>query len=291
MFPITGESLCGIVSPKSSIYQTLEPPTREVFLWEKTMKEQLLNTVEVEKFISKRMVVKIGSSSITKDGSPLNVDFVKNVAKQCSQLLKSNVEIAIISSGSVVAGKWVLRQTRDDVIHDQVAAIYGQSILMNYWRGAFVDFGINVGQILISEDDLKKPNTPIVEGLRHGIQVINANDAVNDSEMKAYLLSADNDKLAGHIAQFIGADTLVLLTDVDGVLNGKGDVIQELTKDNEVSLLGKSSVGTGGMQSKVNVGLDCTQQGIRTVIANAYTDEVLLKVAKGESVGTKIAQS
>ena len=122
--------------------------------------------------------------------------------------------------------------------------------------------------------------------MKHGIQIINANDATNDVEMKAFLKSADNDKLAGHVAKFVKADTLLLLTDTDGVIDSNGNVIQEMKQGTEVSLLGKSGVGTGGMISKVDVAFDCTRAGIRTVIANASEKDVILNLAQGKKTGT-----
>ena len=252
------------------------------------MKEQdNLQHRESEQFISKRMIIKIGSSSITKNGDPLNLEFMSNIAQQCAQLYKAGVEIAIVSSGAVATGKKILQTTENDIIHDQVAAIYGQSILMDAWKDVFGKENINVGQVLISEDDLSKPNTPLVEGLKHGIQIINANDAVNDIEMKAYFLSSDNDKLAGHVAKFIQADTLLLLTDVDGVLDKNGIAISELHPGQELNLTGKSDAGTGGMVSKVAVGFESSQHNIRTIIANAYEQDVILKVAREKKIGTK----
>lgn len=241
---------------------------------------------ETERFISKRMVIKIGSSSLTRDGNPLNIELIQKLADQVATLYKSGVEVVIVSSGAVASGKEILKTTKDDLINDQIAAIYGQNYLMDAWNKAFAKHQIPVGQVLFSEDDLKKPNTPIIMGMKHGIQIINANDAINDSEMKEYLLSSDNDKLSGHIAKFVNADTLLLLTDVNGVIDNNGNVISEMYPGVEVSLLGKSSVGTGGMNSKVNVGFDCAQNNIRTVIASANQPEVILKVARGEQIGT-----
>lgn len=243
---------------------------------------------KTEKFISKRMIVKIGSSSIAKNGNPLNGSLMRTIARQCAILYKSGVEISIVSSGAVAAGKKLLKSTNDDIIHDQVAAIYGQNHLMNKWDRVFKKYSILTGQVLLSENDLKNPNTPIMMGLKRGVQIINANDAVNNEEMKAYFLSADNDRLAGHIAQFINADTLLLLTDVDGVLDEKGQVIKEMRENKKVKLVGKSKLGTGGMMSKVIVGFRAAKNNIRTVIANAYEKDVVLKVARGERFGTTL---
>ncbi len=243
-------------------------------------------TLNTNEYISKRMVVKIGSSSISRGGNPLNKEFVGNIAKQASTLFRARVEIALVSSGSVVSGKRILDLSEDDVLQDQIAAIYGQNYLMDIWNEEFKPFNIPVGQVLFSEEDLQKPNTPILFGMKHGIQIINANDATNDVEMKAFLKSADNDKLAGHVAKFVKADTLLLLTDTDGVIDSNGNVIQEMKQGTEVSLLGKSGVGTGGMISKVDVAFDCTRAGIRTVIANASEKDVILNLAQGKKIGT-----
>lgn len=157
---------------------------------------------------------------------------------------------------------------------------------MDAWNEGFRPYGIHVGQVLFSEEDLSKPNTPILLGMKHGIQIINANDATNDIEMKAFLKSADNDRLAGHVADFVKADTLLILTDVEGVLDSNGNVIRHMQSGVEIDFMGKSKTGTGGMQSKVTVGLESHQKGIRTIIANAHENDVILKAAKGISVGT-----
>lgn len=246
---------------------------------------ETFNTIHLEE-PTRRMVVKIGSSSITKNGNPLNRDFMNNIGLQCGILYDAGIEIALVSSGAVACGKEILKYRMDDLIHDQVAAIYGQVHLVDAWDDTFRPFGVPVGQVLFSEDDLSKPNTPLVKALKYGIQIVNANDAINDSEMKQYFLSSDNDKLAGHVARFMKADTLLLLTDVDGVLDQEGNVIQRIYPGQELFLNGKSDKGTGGMQSKVDVGFESSKRGIRTIIANAHAKDVILDVAKGKQVGT-----
>ena len=237
------------------------------------------------KNMKKRIVIKIGSSSITTDGA-LNMKVINSVAYQVSLIYKLGLEIVIVSSGAVACGKNKL-QLKKNVSSSQIAAIYGQNHLISAWSKAFEKFNVNVGQVLISEKDLKNRSTPIIRGLRHGIQIINANDAVNDEEMKAFFLSSDNDKLAGHIAQFIGANTLILLTDVEGVLDVSRKVIREFGRKNQAGLFGKSKVGTGGIESKINVGLKSTRKGIETFIANAHKKDVILKILAGTKIGTK----
>jgi glutamate 5-kinase len=233
--------------------------------------------------MKKRIVIKIGSSSITKNGS-LNMRVMHSIASQVSLLFKLGVKIVIVSSGAVACGRKILNTNRK--MSSQVAAIYGQNLLLNTWSKVFEKYSVHVGQVLISESDLKSSSTPLVMGLKHGIQIINANDAVNDEEMKAFYLSSDNDKLSGHIAEFIGATMLILLTNVDGVLGSDGKVITKLERDSQLLFGKKSSVGTGGMSSKVNVGYDSTKKGIKTIIANANRKDVILQVVTGSNIGT-----
>ena len=233
--------------------------------------------------MKKRIVIKIGSSSITKNGA-LNVRVMRSIAYQTALLYKLGAEIVIVSSGAVACGRRILKINKRT--SSQVAAIYGQNLLLNSWSKAFEKHHISVGQVLISEEDLKNSNTPLVKGLKHGVQIINANDAVNDEEMKAYFLSSDNDKLSGHIAQFIKADTLILLTNVNGVLDKDGKVISTLKNNSTIHFNGKSSLGTGGMSSKVSVGYESTRKGIQTFIANANKKDVILEIISGKQIGT-----
>lgn len=235
--------------------------------------------------MKKRIVIKIGSSSITKNGI-LDMRTINSIARQVSLLYRLGAEIVIVSSGAVACGRNIL-SLKDTKSSSQIAAIYGQNVLLNSWSQAFRKFNVNVGQVLISEEDLKNPNTPLVGGLKHGIQIVNANDAVNDEEMKAFFLSSDNDKLSGHIAQFIKADTLILLTNVDGVLNHEGKVIKKLEKSSKIHFRAKSSVGTGGMYSKVLVGFESAKNGIQTIIANANKKNIILEIISGKQTGTR----
>ena len=235
--------------------------------------------------MKKRIVIKVGSSSITKKGV-LDKRIIASIARQVSLLYRLGAEVIIVSSGAVACGRNILslRKTKSS---SQIAAIYGQNLLINSWSRAFGKFNIHVGQVLISEKDLKSPNTPLVGGLKYGIQIVNANDAVNDEEMKAYFLSSDNDKLSGHIAKFIKADILILLTNVDGVLDDQGKVIQMLKKSNKIDFSSKKAEGTGGMSSKVSVGFESTQKGIQTIIANAHKKNVILEIISGKQIGTR----
>jgi len=239
---------------------------------------------EAEKFQTSRMVVKIGSSTITEGGTteqPLNLILINSIARQCSELFKSGIQVAIVSSGAVASGKNLLGTTENTIRDRQVEAVFGQPALIHAWIEAFHKYEICAGQMLLMEDDLTKPLTTLKQSLKKGPVIINANDATSSQEMKQLLVSADNDKLASFVALSVDADTLIILTDVDGVKDTKGCVIEDgsLIKGNVV-FNRMSKDGTGGMKSKVNVLENVTKHGIKGVIAAAKGD-IILDVARG----------
>ncbi|MBI2028076.1 MAG: hypothetical protein HYT07_00570 [Candidatus Levybacteria bacterium] len=240
--------------------------------------------LEQERFVTRRMVVKIGSSTITGNTENLDVNFMENIARQVSLLFNQGIEVMIVTSGAVISGKRGLGRV-DTVLDKQVAALYGQPELISEWRKTLNNNGVKkVGQLLVTDIDLRNVKTILSKSLHFGVVVVNANDPVNNYEMKQFLVSADNDRLAGFIAKEIDADTLLLLTDVDGVLDKSGKVINNFSTKEEIVIFSASSLGTGGMSSKIQV----AQEFIgRAIIANGRSENVLLKVARGEEVGTQ----
>lgn len=240
---------------------------------------------ESEKFTSRRMVVKIGSSTITGGGEALDGKFLANISQQAERLFSKGVEVLIVSSGAVESGKKDLGSL-DTVLDRQVAALFGQPEVISEWRKALNKSGVKkVGQLLLTETDLKSIKPLLDKALRHGVVVVNANDPINDYEMKSFLVSADNDKLAGFLAREIGADTLLLLTDADGVLNKSGETIDTFKTGEEVVIFSSSKTTyAGGILSKIQVAQEF--QG-RAIIANGRTGNVLLKAAQGKRVGTQ----
>jgi glutamate 5-kinase len=240
------------------------------------------------KVIMKRYVVKVGSSSITNHEVGLNYEAINNIASQISQLRQDGAEVALVSSGAVAAGRFLLG---DEEVDKQVAAAFGQGEVTTAWSKALRTHGILAAQFLLTGNDLEYPKDSLEGALKRGIPVINANDTVNDQEMRQYEVAADNDELSYYVSNVTDAGSLVLLTDVDGVLNQDGQVISEITSDSDMDRIvinGKSKVGTGGMKSKLNVGWRAAREGRTVWIANANHDDVLLKIARGEQIGTKI---
>ena len=240
---------------------------------------------ESEKFISRRMVVKIGSSTITGGGEALDEKFLANISKQAERLFNKGVEVLIVSSGAVESGKKGLGSL-NTVLDEQVAALFGQPEVISGWRKALNKKGVKkAGQLLLAETDLNSIKPLLDKALRYGVVIVNANDPVNDYEIKKFLVSADNDRLAGFLAKEIGADTLLLLTDVNGVLDKNGKTIDAFKTGEEVVIFSSSKVVfTGGISSKIQVAQEFPG---RAIIASGRTDSVLLKVAQGKKVGTQ----
>lgn len=242
--------------------------------------------LEREHFAAKRIVVKIGSSTITEGAtceSPLNLDLIDDIAMQCSVLFKSGLQVAIVSSGAVACGKHLLGTEEHSIRDRQVEAVFGQNALNHAWVQAFNKYGVNAGEMLLREEDLVKPLTTLKLALKKGPVVINNNDATSDREMKQLLFSADNDRISGFVAISIGADTIIILTDVEGVKDKDGSVIEDGSSIDETVVFDiKSEDGTGGMVSKIDVLRKLANLGIKGIITSPK-DNIILDVAAGRT--------
>ncbi len=184
---------------------------------------------EQRKFIARRMVVKIGTTTITGGQSRPDSLFMKEVARQTTELLNDGVEVVIVSSGAVASGKKEGFERRD-IADKQVEAVFGQRKLMEQWSRAFEEHGIeDVGQQLYTDIDLHERTASardvLTRALRRGVVIVNYNDGVSDEEMRKVERATDNDVLAQQVAALINADTLLFLTDTDGVLDENGATI------------------------------------------------------------------
>lgn len=149
------------------------------------------------------------------------------------------------------------------------------------------------GQGLYEDRDLKKKNTKeVLESCcKIGVPIINANDAVSDFEMRQFTISADNDRLAGIIVKTVNADTLVLLTDVDGVLDENRKAISHVDRLEDIQEFIKDTGDRpGGMWGKAMVAKAVAKENKRAFIASGREKDVLIRIAKGESLGTRFGK-
>jgi len=250
----------------------------------------------------KRIVVKVGTNVLTKDDGDVNTKWINNFAKQICSLMKLGNEVIVVTSGAIGAGCHLLglEERPRDLIGKQATAAVGQTRLMRAYKDAFHRAGAPVGQILLTYDDLdsrirSENATNTINALLEMkvVPIINENDTVAVEEIKF----GENDYLSALVSEFMNADLLILLTDVNGVFDNPPDenleaqVISSVCKKNWANLeLGISKEpgekGSGGMITKVQAARSAVNHGGMAVIANGRTENILERVISGEEIGT-----
>lgn len=247
-----------------------------------------------------RAVIKIGSNLIAPGGLTLSTAHLLPVARFVQASRAAGREIVIVSSGAVAAGRAALREGGERVASTlpakQALAAIGQARLMGFWARFFDE---PVAQLLLTHDDLKnrKRYVNARNTLRellslNALPVVNENDSVAVDELKV----GDNDNLAAHVAALVDADLLIIVSDIDGLytadprLDAKATLIPEVPHIDAAiyALAGGagSSVGTGGMRTKIQAAEKATSRGIHTVLVNGRKAESLEALTRGELQGT-----
>lgn len=239
----------------------------------------------------KRFVIKVGSNVLTRDDGKLDITRLSAIVDQIVWLKRHDIEIILVSSGAVAGGRDELKIDRKlgSVAQRQLFSAIGQVKLMGLYYDLFREYGIHVGQILTMKESFSTRreylnqrscmNTMLKNDV---IPIVNENDTVSVTE----LMFTDNDELAGLVASMINADTLIVLSNVDGIYNGSPDnpkatVIPSIHYDHDINryiLDEKSSFGRGGMITKCNIARKVAEEGIRVIIANGKTDNILIKL-------------
>ena len=238
----------------------------------------------------KRIVVKIGSNALTRPDGRLDVTRMSALVDQIAWLRQHGCEVILVSSGAVACG----RRELDNVDHEldsveqrQLFSALGQAKLIGLYYDLFREYHIHVGQVLTMKENFEPGEqyrnqracmTVMLEN--NVLPIVNENDTVSVTE----LMFTDNDELSGLIAQMMKADTLVLLSNIDGIYTGNpNDPLSRLIKEvapntdlTEYIQTEKSSAGRGGMQSKYATATKIQQAGIRVVIANGKRENVLV---------------
>ena len=249
-----------------------------------------------------RLVVKVGTNTLTGGEDHLSRPQMTILVRQVARLVREGHQVAVVSSGAIVAGREVLKLSRNakDIPFKQVLAAVGQTRLMQTWDDLFSLEDITVAQTLLTRGDLadrqgylNARNTLLALLQRKVVPIINENDVVATDEISI----GDNDNLSALVANLIDADLLVLLTDQDGLYtadprrNPAASLIPEvrvITDDIIALAAGAGSVrGTGGMVTKLQAARLATESGVTVVVAGGTTDNVLVRTAKGEAVGTR----
>ena len=249
----------------------------------------------------KRIVVKVGTSTLTHKTGKTNIARISDLVNVLADLHNMGHEIILVSSGAIAIGtsRLGLKRKPDTIMGKQAAAAVGQGELMFLYDKFFGEYDVVVSQLLFTYDALENPDNKehltntFYQLLEYGsIPVVNENDSVSIEE----LLNGDNDCLSATVAELIGADMLILLTDTDGLYDGNPsenpearliDIVEEITEEIEAFAGGAGKRGTGGFMTKVKAAKIATSAGIPVVVMNGADPKKIYDVLNGENVGTK----
>jgi len=249
-----------------------------------------------------RIVVKVGTSTLAYSTGHLNIRLMESLCKVLSDIKNAGYEVIVVSSGAVGMGmgKLSLGARPKELSLKQAAAAVGQCELMYTYDKLFAEYNHTVAQLLLTADDIndseRKQNfvNTLLKLLELGvIPIINENDTVAVNE----LVIGDNDTLGAIVAKNIDAHLLILLSDIDGLFTADPhkdsnakliSVIDKITPEVEALAGGAgTSVGTGGMVTKISAAKIATESGCDMVIANGQDPNVLYDIIDGKDIGTR----
>ena len=237
----------------------------------------------------RRIVVKVGSNVLTRPDGKLNVTRMSALVDQIAWLRKNDNEVILVSSGAVACGRRELKvdHSLDSVEQRQLFSALGQVKLIGLYYDLFREFHIHVGQVLTMKENFQpgeqyeNQRACMTVMLENGVlPIVNENDTVSVTE----LMFTDNDELSGLIARMMHADTLILLSNIDGIYTGLPEdpasrlicTVESGTDLSQYIQTEKSAFGRGGMHSKYTTASDVSQAGIRVIIANGERDNILV---------------
>lgn len=250
----------------------------------------------------KRVVIKVGTNVLTNKDNRIVRPVIHDIVRQISKLYEDDVLSVLISSGSVIAGKEVLGSSKikDKSVRRQVFSSVGQPRMMRSYYETFHDYGMRCAQVLATKRDFnpgvwRENMINCYEGLlAEGIiPIANEDDATSVSNS----MFTDNDEMASLVAELIGADMLIILTDINGFYNGHPDhnhtnIIKEVSSTDDLTQYIQKNEkgeaeGRGGMQSKLKIAQGTAAKNITTYIANGKRENVIVDIVEGKSVGTR----
>lgn len=253
-----------------------------------------------------RIVIKVGTSTLAHTGGRLNIRRVELLCKVLSDLKNAGCQIVLVSSGAIGmgVGKLGLSGRPEDMPGKQAAAAVGQCELMYTYDKLFAEFNHTVAQILLTADDVqdKRRSSHLQDTLERLLDwgvlpIVNENDAVSIDEIGIHTTIGENDTLSAIVARLIGADILVLLSDINGLYTEDPRVnpdasliplVKEITPE-ILSLAGGtgSSLGSGGMATKLKAAQLSMSAGIDMIITNGQDPEKLYALLDGQNIGTR----
>ena len=245
----------------------------------------------------RKIVIKLGTSTLTQGTQKLSKRFMLGLVEQIIHLQDHGLELILVSSGAVATGRDLLNFDQSLPSKQAIASI-GQVTLMQVWLQLFSLFDCQIGQVLLTREDFSSEKQRLTKEtlnslLQHKIvPIINENDTVSSKELSI----GNNDCLAALVANLVGADTLILLTDQEGLytadprIHSDAELIHTVKSiDEKISSFGggsTTSLGTGGMGTKIEAARIATEGGIQTIIASSSRSHILIDLMKGKRMGT-----
>ncbi len=249
----------------------------------------------------KRIVVKVGTSTLTHENGKINIRQMEKLVRVVSELVNCGNEVVLVSSGAVGAGvgKLALPNKPEEIRKKQALAAIGQASLVSMYDRFFAEYGYNAAQVLLTkyvfDNEQKYNNTKnaFMTMLEYGvIPIVNENDVVSTEELEF----GDNDTLSAYVSVLIDADLLVILSDIDGLYNSNPSEnpdakIIPVVKNIDDSILAVAGGegtrrGTGGMKTKLHAAEIVMKNGIDMIIANGGRIENLYDIIEGKETGT-----
>lgn len=254
-----------------------------------------------------RIVVKVGTSTLTHDSGAANLHRIEQLARVLSDLAGYGHEVILVTSGAISVGtsKMNLQERPKELRMKQAAAAVGQCQLMHLYDKFFGEYNHSVAQILLTDEDVADPvraehlSGTFAALLQMGIiPVVNENDSVSSAEIEtgAAKVLGDNDTLSAIVAKLTGADLLILLSDIDGLFDKDPHknadaqlvhVVEDIEQVEQMAGGAGSKHGTGGMVTKISAAGIATSVGCDMVITNGARPEDIYGIVAGEPIGTR----
>ena len=252
-----------------------------------------------------RIVVKVGTSTLTYDNGNINLTRIEKLTRVLSDILNSGKEVVLVSSGAIGVGvsKLKLKEKPASIREKQAVAAVGQCELMHIYSKFFGEYSHVVGQILLTRDvvedaHIRENVCNTFETLLENriVPIVNENDTVSIDEIENIVRFGDNDNLSAIVAGLCNADLLIILSDIDGFYDSDPRensnakllrVIEEVNPELEECAGGAGSkLGTGGMITKLSAAKTAAQFGVDMVLANGSKPEIILNILEGKEIGT-----
>ena len=251
--------------------------------------------------MNKRIVVKVGTSSLTHKNGKINIRQLEKLVRVISELVNTGNQIILVSSGAVGAGvgKLGLPEKPEEIRKKQALAAIGQASLVSMYDRFFSEYGYNAAQVLLTkyvfDNKQKYDNTKnaFMTMLEYGvIPIVNENDVVSTEELEF----GDNDTLSAYVSVLVDADLLIIMSDIDGLYdsdpseNPDAKIIELVEEINDEILSSAGGAGsrrgTGGMKTKLNAAEIVMKNGIDMIITNGSRTENLYDILDGKKIGT-----